>query len=145
MNIQKNIVLALGLSITASFLVSNSAMANESEAPAQSKQIRETTADISSYNDVVTITRTRSEGKEYASFFAEPQLLETNSVLHFEAKSVSSLGSVTRWQCTAVHDVAECLGKPVKLRYLEGDTKIELSFRLQPKLQKEIRQAYAQR
>ena len=145
MNIQKNIVLALGLSITASFLVSSSAMANEAETPAQSKQIRETSAELSSYHDVVTITRTRSDGKEFASFFADPQLLDANSVLQFEAKSVSSAGSITRWQCTAVHDVAECLGSPLKLRYLEEDTKIELSFRLQPKLKKEVRQAYAQR
>ena len=145
MNIQKNIVLALGLSITASFLVSQSAIAGETLAPAQSTQIRETTADISSYNEVITITRNRTNGKEFASFFADPQLLDANSVLRFEAKSVSSFGSITRWQCTAIHDVAECLGKPLKIRYLEEDTKIELSFRLQPKQNKEIRQAYAQR
>ena len=145
MNIQKNIVLALGLSITASFLVSQTATASDTLAPEQSKQIRETTADISSYNQVITITRNRTDGQEFASFFADPQLLDTNSVLRLEVKSVSSYGAVTRWQCTAVHDVAECLGKPLKIRYLEEDTKIELSFRLQPKLKKEIRQAYAQR
>ena len=141
-------ILALGLSITASFLVSQTAMASETLAPAQSKQIRETTADVSSYNEVITITRNRTDGKQFASFFADPQLLDANSVLRLEVESVSSFGRMTRWQCTAIHDIAECLGKPLKVRYLEGDTKIELSFRLQPKLKKakkEIRQAYAQR
>ena len=87
---------------------------------------------------------TALEATEELQASADPQLLDANSVLQFEAKSVSSAGSITRWQCTAVHDVAEC-SVALKLRYLEEDTKIELSFRLQPKLKKEVRQAYAQR
>ncbi len=44
---------------------------------------------------------------------------------------------VRRWRCVAVHDVAECLGRPVRIRYLPGEKKVVLTGILRPKYSKE--------
>ena len=132
----------LGLSL---LITSTAADASETRSPIDYKSVRETTANLESYENTVSIVRTRSKGKILASFHADPQLIDENSIMIFEVKSYAKEGSVNRWRCIAVHDVAECLGKPMKFRYLPNDTHIEMTFRLKPKLAREARYAYAKR
>jgi len=135
----------LGLTLVASASAFNLANAAEDRKPMDYNSVRETTAEIESYENEITIVRHRSSGKTLASFHADPQLIDQNSMMIFEVKSHGETGSVSRWRCIAIHDVAECLGSPVKIRYLPEDTRIEMSFRLKPKLKRERRQAYAGR
>jgi hypothetical protein len=84
------------------------------------------------YDRVQKIVRKRTEGKTYALFTAEPQLIDRGAVMLFEIKSVSDKGVVPRWRCIAVRDVAECLGVPVKIAYLPDDDRMVLTAMVKP-------------
>ena len=135
----------LGFTFLASIAVVNTAEASESRTPVRSNSIRETTAKISSYENEVRIVRLRSKGKTLASFHADPQLIQKDSIVVFEIKSYTKSASLSRWRCVAVHDIAECLGTPVRIQYLPEDTRIEMTFKLKPRMNRESKQAYAQR
>ena len=124
--------------------ITSTAFAFDRREPVNPQSVRETTASLHTYNNEVKIVRDRSEGKAFATFHADPQLIDENSVLVFEIKSYAKTGSLSRWRCIATHDIAECLGAPVRIQYLPRDTRIELSFKLKPKLARENKQAYAQ-
>lgn len=98
---------------------------------AQDQKITE--LDLDTYYNQVTVVRERSPGKMYASFSADPQLLDEGSVVVFEINSVAKSGTVPRWRCIAIRDVAECLGAPVKIRYLPADERIVLTAKIIPR------------
>lgn len=96
-------------------------------APLRTSELR-----LSSYEQVVTVVRERGEGKRFASFLAEPALLQHGSAAVFEIRSDGTRGSLVRWRCVATRDVAECLGRPVRVKYLPDDERIVLTARLVP-------------
>jgi hypothetical protein len=61
-----------------------------------------------------------------AVFHADPQLIDPNAVILFQAFSESSGSPTERWRCIAVDDVAECLGAPVSIRYRPSDERVVL-------------------
>lgn len=101
-------------------------------APIVEAKLRETEIPMDRYDHDVKIVRQRTEGKTYATFMAEPQLIEKGAVALFEIFSVSDLGSVSRWRCIAVRDVAECLGAPVRIKYLADDESVVLTAKMKP-------------
>ena len=135
----------LGFTVLASTALFNAAEASESRTPIRSSSVRETTAKISSYENEIKIVRHRSIGKAFASFYADPQLIQKDSVVVFEIKSYAKSASLSRWRCVATHDIAECLGAPVKIQYLPKDTRIEMTFKLKPRMKRQSKKAYAQR
>ena len=91
------------------------------------------------YEQIMTVVRERSPGKSFATFAADPQPLEPGSQMVFEIRSESGSGGTTpRWRCVASRDVAECLGAPVRIRYLSGDRRIVLSLRVRPASRPEL-------
>jgi hypothetical protein len=101
-------------------------------APVAPAKLRTNEFFLDRYDRVQKIMRKRTEGKTCALFTAEPQLIDKGAVMLIEIKSVSKSGSVPRWRCIAVHDVAECLGVPVKIAYLPSDDRIVLTATLKP-------------
>jgi hypothetical protein len=101
-------------------------------APVAPAELRTSEFFLDRYDRVQKIVRKRTEGKTYALFTAEPQLIDKGAVMLIEIKSVSGAGAVPRWRCVAVHDVAECLGVPVKIAYLPSDDRIVLTATLKP-------------
>lgn len=101
-------------------------------APLHKVQSRGTALKLDRYHNHVTIVRRRTPGKMYASFHAEPKLLDDGAVVVFVVRSVAATGVVPRWRCVAIHDVAECLGAPIRLRYLPADREIVLTATLVP-------------
>jgi hypothetical protein len=87
---------------------------------------------ITRYDAVATVVRARTPGKKFAVFSADPQFIEHGAVVLFEARSVGGNGSLTRWRCIAKTDVAECLGSPLKIRYLSDDDRVVLTARMKP-------------
>ena len=87
------------------------------------------------YHRPAVIVRERTGQRIYATFSADPQLLTPGSAAVFEARSVSDQGAVSRWRCVARHDVAECLGRPLRLRYLPGDVAITLKVEIVPEVE----------
>ena len=100
--------------------------------PFKAAQLRGSTFDLERYHSQIEIVRVRTAGKDFATFVAEPKLLDKGSVMIFEIRSVAKTGSVRRWKCVAENDVAECLGKPVRIRYLPADDKVILVAKLKP-------------
>jgi hypothetical protein len=94
---------------------------------------RENELDLDRYFREQTVVRKRTEGKTFATFTAEPRLLDDGSVMVFEIASVAPGGEVPRWRCVATYDVAECLGTPVEIRYLPTDEEIRLTAKILPK------------
>lgn len=78
------------------------------------------------------VARLRTPGKSYAAFSAEPRPLEKGERVVFTIHSVGRDGRVPRWRCVAKADVAECLGKQVKVSYLPGDVRVVLVAKLEP-------------
>jgi hypothetical protein len=95
---------------------------------------------IDRYQKAFSVERVRTELKKFAIFHAEPQTIEKGAVLVFEIESVSKYGSIPRWRCVAVDDVAECLGRPVQLRYLPDDEKVVLHAVAKPRDTREGRE-----
>lgn len=95
--------------------------------------LKTTKLSFEEYHQTAKVVRHRTEGKRYATFFAEPQLIDTGAAMIFEIRSVARTGSVSRWRCVAVNDVAECLGAPVRVRYLPADERIVLVARIAPR------------
>jgi hypothetical protein len=91
---------------------------------------RTTSVNTDVYHQPSVIVRQRTGMRAYATFSAEPQLLTSGSAAVFEARSVSDRGGVPRWRCVARHDVAECLGSPLRLRYLPEDVAITLKVEI---------------
>ncbi|MCK6549393.1 hypothetical protein L6R52_26355 [Myxococcota bacterium] len=101
-------------------------------APVMPAPIRRSELRVSSYDQIVTVVRERGEGKRFATFSAEPALLQPGSAAVFEIRSDGTRGSLVRWRCVATRDVAECLGRPVRLKYLSDDERMVLTARLVP-------------
>ncbi len=101
-------------------------------APLQRIEARRTHLGLDQYHNAITIVRKRSPGKLYASFHADPKLLDEGAVVIFQVRSVADTGVVQRWRCLAFDDVAECLGAPIRFRYLPADTEIVLTAKLVP-------------
>lgn len=97
-----------------------------------SETARTTEVPLVRYHQATTLVRPRTEGRRFATFEAEPSLLSPGSALVFEIYSMAPTGVVPRWRCVAVHDVADCLGTPVKVRYLPKDEKVVLKATLVP-------------
>lgn len=132
--IQKLLTLSATVLVVATALPALGATGGKPRRPFQAPGERRTSgAVIDRYEQPFEIVRERTEMKKWAIFSAEPQAIERGAVMVFEAVSVSSRGSVPRWRCVAIHDVAECLGSPLKLRYLPGDHRIVLRVSLKPK------------
>ena len=110
-------------------LTSSAAEAREPLTPAVH---RTTKVNSDVYHQPAVIVRQRTGTRSYATFSAEPQLLTSGSAVVFEARSVSDEGAVSRWRCVARHDVAECLGSPLRLMYLPDDVAITLEVEIVP-------------
>ena len=126
-------LIGLGLLLSAG-LSATSADAREPLAPSAR---RTTTVPTDVYHRPAVIVRERTGVRAYATFSAEPQLLTPGSAVVFEARSVSPTGAVSRWRCVARHDVAECLGRPLRLRYLPADVAITLEVEVIPEAETE--------
>ena len=81
------------------------------------------------FSNIETPGSKRTSEKEYATFSAEPLLIDSGAFTLFEIRSVAEAGSVPRWRCVARDGVAECLGAPVRIRYLP-DERIVLTAKL---------------
>lgn len=129
----------------ACLLVSTTALAAEPEVSAEAPDIldgrapvepadqRAHTLSFDRYHEALEVERPRTDGKEFATFSAEPQLIQPGAQVVLEIRSEAEAGSVLRWRCVAVHDVAECLGAPVRVRYLPEDARIVLTMRFLPR------------
>jgi len=104
----------------------------ERRTPLEPGEVRTTTLDFDKYFKPIEIVRERTEGMSFATFYAEPKLLEEGVAVVFTAVSVAKTGVVPRWRCVARRDIAECLGRPLKLRYLPNDERIILRVVVQP-------------
>lgn len=89
---------------------------------------------VDRYYKRAEIVRRRVDGAEFAVFVAEPALLESGVKLAFDVRSVAESGTVLRWRCVARTDVAECLGVPLRLRYLPHDSEIVMTVSVLPDL-----------
>jgi hypothetical protein len=105
--------------------------------------LRDTQFELDRYHKQVTIIRERQPGAVSAMFVAEPRLLGEGAIMVFQVDSIAPTGVVPRWRCIAQHDVAECLGAPVRFRFLPADQRIVLTATLRPV--SELRDALAQR
>ena len=132
----KSTCIAAGLAMVLAAQVS-SARADEAKKPIAPAKARATEIVLDSYDDEVAVVRKRTPGKRTVTFSADPQLLGDAALAVFRVRSISPLGSVTRWSCVAVDDVAECLGRPLKLRWLADDTRMELGVTLMPRALRE--------
>ncbi len=103
--------------------------------PAAAKGVRNSEVTFEQYHQVFKVVRKRSGDKEFAVFSAEPHLLDGASVILLQAQSVAPKGNVTRWRCVAYKDIADCLGVPLKIRYLPADTEVVLSAVVIPKIE----------
>lgn len=117
------------------FVISSAAIAHAEEPrhPVLPGHARSTALEIDRYEVPLSIVRTRSPGQRAATFYADPQLIEASAVLLFEIKSKQGAHEVSRWRCLAVHDVAECLGAPVRIRYLPSDSALVLTAVSKPR------------
>ena len=86
-----------------------------------------------SYYQTYTLTRVRTHGKDSVSFRADARPVTPGAIMLVEIDSVQGKQRHTRYQCVATVDIAECLGAPVKLRYLPGDDKVVLQVTMMPK------------
>lgn len=121
------------LLLCASAIVTGTATAAETRQPLAPSRSNTTVVPYRRYHEATEIVRERSTGKSFASFHANPQLLERGMVATFQIRSEAETGAIDRWRCVAVRDVAECLGAPVKLRYLPDDSRMVLTVTVVPK------------
>lgn len=108
------------------------ALIEGSRSPLSPAGLRTSQLSLGRYYRTATVTRVRSDGMIFASFSAEPQLIEPGAILVLEIHSIAKTGSMPRWRCIAVNDVAECLGTSVRVRYLPSDQRVVLRARLLP-------------
>lgn len=113
--------------------------------PIEQTEARTSEFSFDTYHSGIQVVRTRSPGKVYATFTADPYLIDAGAAIVFEVRSVAKTGSVLRWRCVARDDVAECLGAPVRVRYLPEDEKIVLTARLVPQSHLDLGKAMAAR
>jgi hypothetical protein len=105
--------------------------------PFQVEKARTNELSFDTYHSGFEIVRQRTPGKEYATFSAEPASIERGAEIVFEIRSVGK-ANLVRWRCVAKTDVAECLGAPVRVRYLGTDEKIVLTANLVPALDRTV-------
>jgi hypothetical protein len=99
--------------------------------PLAQSMARETEMLFERYGQEQVIVRERTNG-EAATFSAEPALLERGSKLVVEVYTVAARGTVLRFRCVARDDVAECLGKPLRVAWLPDDDRAVLVARIEP-------------
>ena len=117
--------------------------AEATKKPARVKEVRTTESDMSTYSKVAQVMRERTAGKSSATFYAEPHLLDQNAVALVTIRSIGDTGEIERFRCIATHDIAECLGAPVKIMYLPADTHVALDIELLPRGQAQPETAIA--
>jgi len=113
--------------------------------PVTSRAQRETTKQLDTYNHAIEFVRERTSGKKSASFHAEPYLLDSKVSALITISSVSKVGKIERFRCIATHDLAECLGSAVKIRYLPKDQRLVLSVQFARKVDDAGKMAVASR
>lgn len=91
---------------------------------------RVTEGELSQLGVPVKVVRARSPGKSAAVFAAEPEPLAAGQVAVVEIISHNREGATPRWRCVAVDDLSECLGKPVRIPYLQQHEAVVLSVTL---------------
>src|ERR1044071_5051888 len=69
--------------------------------PIVEAQANLTSIALNRYEQVVTVVRTRSEGKKFATFHAEPALIKPGAMIAFEIRSEGPTGYLVRWRCGA--------------------------------------------
>ncbi len=109
--------------LTAAVLSANVAMADDAKTTAVAAD---------RYHEAHVIERVRTGNKASAVFSAPAAALPAGADVVLVARSVSGSNEEVRWTCTARADIAECLGKPVALKYRTGDDKITLSVMMVP-------------
>lgn len=118
--------------------LATAATADESRKPFTYEAPRESTLELKRYEQPMTVVRERTEGKSQAVFSAPAQPIDRNAIMVFRIVSVAQDGrEMPRWRCVAVEDVSECFGKPVKLRYLPDDIRLELTAVAKPRASEE--------
>lgn len=100
--------------------------------PLEPNTRRATAVTVDRYERPLVIERERTELRTHAVFSADPQPVEEGSILHLEIRSIAGETSTRRWQCVAVHDVAECLGNGVRVAYGPRDEKVVLVITAKP-------------
>jgi hypothetical protein len=110
--------------------LTSTAFAAEPRRPLTANESRVTEATIDQYEQPLRIVRERRANKRSVVFSAPAQPIEPNAIMLFVARSESPAGAVIRWRCVAEHDVAECLGDGVRIRYLDGEQRIVLEATL---------------
>ncbi len=113
-------------------LVSTLAVAADTRTPVAPTESRATAIEYDGYHQTTEIVRHRSKDKSYVTFHADPQLLEPGAVAVIEVTSFAETGVVPRYRCVAQRDIAECLGVPLKLRYLYSDHRMVMKVTIQP-------------
>jgi hypothetical protein len=102
-----------------------------SRKPVRAKPYQVHTVPLAGTNGATEIIHERSPLRDEAVFHAEPQLFGPGAVMLFEIFSDAKDGRVERFRCVALYDVAECLGTPVRIRYLPKDERIVLRVTVQ--------------
>ncbi len=115
--------LALALTVPASY-----AGASSKRSPLFERPSHETELSLDRWETTAVVERTRTAGHKYAVFHADPQDIAPGAVLVFQAESEGQV----RWRCVAVDDVAECLGKPVRVAYRQKDETVRLTVKAVP-------------
>ena len=96
--------------------------------PPSANKARVTEFKLDTYGKPYAVRRTRSAGKQFAKFQAEPSQIAPDAVLLFEVQSISDQGVTPRWRCVALDNVADCLGRTQRFSYLLEDDRIELTI-----------------
>jgi hypothetical protein len=106
-------------------LSATSATAASKRSPLFQGEERETELSLTRWETDVVVERTRSFGRKFAVFSADPQAIVDDAVLVFQVESAGEI----RWRCVAVDDVAECLGAPVRIRYQAAEETVRLTVK----------------
>jgi hypothetical protein len=99
--------------------------------PLRSVPERVTALKLDPTRTYVELVHNRAPLETEAVFHADPQVIEPNAVILFQAFSQASTGSIERYRCVAIHDIAECLGVPVKIAYLPNDERVVMRISMQ--------------
>jgi len=94
--------------------------------PIRSVAQRTTTLQLDPAKGYTELVQERDEMTKRAVFHADPQAIDENGVMLFQAFGVAGDVKVERWRCVAVRDIAECLGTPVRIAYQQGEERMVL-------------------
>jgi hypothetical protein len=95
--------------------------------PQGEREQRVSAIDLERFDTAYTIEQTRGAKTKNGVFYADPQLIDEEKIIVFQISSISPERSLERWKCVAIHDVAECLGRAVRVPYLAGEKKLVMT------------------